>query len=48
MIKILLFNLRGTVHKVMAPELEGRIFDELNEGNEKTPRVRSVHDEPLQ
>lgn len=44
----LLFNLGGTVHKVMAPELEGRILDQLNEGDEKTPRVRPVHNQPLQ
>lgn len=44
----LLFNLRGTVHKVMAPELEGRVLDQLDEGDEETPWVRPVHDQPLQ
>ena len=44
----LLFNLRGTVHEVVAPELEGRIFDQLDEGDEETPWVRPVHDQPLQ
>lgn len=44
----LLFNLRGTVHKVVAPELEGRILDQLDEGDEETPRVRPVHYQPLQ
>lgn len=32
----------------MAPELEGRILDQLDEGDEETPRVRPVHDQPLQ
>jgi len=36
------------VHKVVTPELEGRILDQLNEGDEKTPRVRPVHNQPLQ
>lgn len=36
------------MHKVVAPELEGRIFDELDEGNEKTPGVGPVHNQPLQ
>lgn len=44
----LLFDLGGTVHKSMAPELEGRILDQLNEGDEETPRVRPVHYQPLQ
>ena len=44
----LLFNLWGTVYKVMAPELEGRILDQLNEGDEETPWVRPVHYQPLQ
>ena len=44
----LLFNLRGTVHKVVAPELEGRILDQLNESDEETPWVRPVHYQPLQ
>lgn len=32
----------------MAPELEGRILDQLDEGDEQTPRVRPVHYQPLQ
>lgn len=44
----LLFNLRGTVHKVVAPELEGRVLDQLYERDEETPRVRPVHNQPLQ
>lgn len=32
----------------MAPELEGRILDQLDEGDEETPRVRPVHYQPLQ
>lgn len=44
----LLFNLRGTVHKVMAPELEGRILYQLDEGDEETPGMRPVNDQPLQ
>lgn len=43
-----LFNLGGTVHKVVTPELEGRILDQLDEGDEETPRVRPVHNQPLQ
>lgn len=30
------------------PELELRVLDELDEGDEKTPRMRSVDNEPLQ
>lgn len=48
LLRNILLNLRGTVHKVVAPELEGRILDELYEGNEKTPGVWPVHDQPLQ
>lgn len=44
----LLFNLRGTVHKVVAPELEGRILDQLNECDEEAPWVRPVHYQSLQ
>lgn len=32
----------------MAPKLEGRILDEFDEGDEKTPGVRPVHNQPLQ
>lgn len=44
----LLFNLRSTVHKVMAPELESRILDELDESDEETPWVGPVHNQPFQ
>lgn len=43
-----LLNFRSTVHELVMPELELRVFDEFNEGDEKTPRVRSVDDQPLQ
>lgn len=43
-----LFDLGGTVHEVVAPELEGRILYQLDEGDEKPPGVRPVHDQPLQ
>lgn len=36
------------MHKVVAPELEGRILDQLDEGDEETPWVRPVHYQPLQ
>ena len=32
----------------MGPELEGRVFDQLDEGDEETPGVRSVYNQPLQ
>ena len=32
----------------MLPELEGGVLDELDEGDEETPRVRTVHDQTLQ
>ncbi len=44
----LLLDLWGTVYKIMAPELKGRVLDQLNEGDEQTPRVRPVHNQPLQ
>lgn len=44
----LLLDLWGAVHKIMAPELEGRVLDQLNEGDEQTPRVGPVHNQPLQ
>lgn len=48
MLAPLLLDLWGTVHKIMAPELKGRVLDQLNEGDEQTPRVRPVHNQPLQ
>lgn len=44
----LLLNLRSAVHKFMIPEFESRIFDQLNKGDEKTPRMWSVHNQSLQ
>ncbi len=44
----LLLDLWGTVYKIMAPELKGRVLNQLNEGDEQTPRVRPVHNQPLQ
>ena len=32
----------------MGPELEGRVLDQLDEGDEETPGVRSVDNQPLQ
>ena len=32
----------------MLPELEAGVLDELDEGDEEAPRVRPVHDQPLQ
>ncbi len=48
MLAPLLLDLWGTVHKIMAPELKGRVLDQLNEGDEQTPWVRPVHNQPLQ
>lgn len=36
------------MHKVVAPELKGRILDELDEGDEESPGVWPVDDQPLQ
>lgn len=44
----ILLDLRGTVYKVVAPELEGGILDELDEGDEQSPGMRPVHNQPLQ
>ena len=43
-----LLNLRGAVHKLVRLELESRIFDQLNEGDEETPGVRSVDNQPFE
>ena len=32
----------------MGPELEGRVLDQFDEGDEEAPGVGSVHDKPLQ
>ena len=34
--------------ELVGPELEGRVFDQLDEGDEETPGVRSVDNQPLQ
>ena len=44
----LLFNFWCAVHKLMVPELELRVFDELDEGDEESPRMGAVDDETLQ
>jgi len=44
----LLLDLWGAVHKIMAPELKGRVLDQLYEGDQQTPWVRPVHNQPLQ
>ena len=43
-----LLNLRGAMHKLVRPELKGRILDQLNEGDEETPGVWSVDNQPLE
>lgn len=48
MLATLLLDLWGAVHKIMAPELKGRVLDQLYEGDEQTPWVRPVHNQPLQ
>lgn len=40
-------NVRGAMDERTLPEVVTRIFDQLDEGNQKTPWVRSVHDETL-
>lgn len=42
-----LFNLRRAAHELMAPELEGWVLDEIDEGHKETPRVWTIHNEPL-
>lgn len=34
--------------KLMVPELEGWIFNKLNKGNEQSPRMRPVYNQPFQ
>ena len=34
--------------KLVRPELEGRVLDQLDEGDDETPGVRSVDNQPLQ
>ena len=44
----LLFDLRGAMDELVRPKLVLMIFNELDEGDEKSPRMRSVYDQPLQ
>lgn len=46
--KYSLFNLWSTLHKLVTPELERGILDELNESDEQSPRMRAVHYQSLQ
>ena len=41
-------NLLRTVSKVISPEVIAWILDQLNEGNQQTPGVWSVHNQTLQ
>lgn len=43
-----LLDLRRAMHEVVRPELVNRVLDQLDERDEKTPRVRAVHNQPLQ
>lgn len=43
-----LLDLRRAVHELVVPELEHGILDELDERDEQAPRVRPVHDQPLE
>ena len=40
--------LRGAVDKLVGPELEGRVLDQLNEGYQETPGMGPVHNQSLQ
>ena len=44
----LLLDFRCAVHKLMAPELKVVVADELDECDEESPRMGSVHDQTLQ
>lgn len=43
-----LFNFWGTVYKLVVPELKRWIFNQLNEGNKKTPRMWPIYNQPFQ
>ena len=43
-----LLDLWGAGDELVLPELEGGVLDELDEGDEEAPRVRTVHDQTLQ
>lgn len=47
-VRNLLFNFWCTVDELMVPELERRILDKLDEGNEQSPRMRAVDNQPLE
>mmetsp|Transcript_31754 Transcript_31754/g.64550 ORF Transcript_31754/g.64550 Transcript_31754/m.64550 type:complete len:458 (-) Transcript_31754:1811-3184(-) len=40
-------NFCGTMSELMCPEVVAWILDELDEGDEEAPRVRTVHNKPL-
>lgn len=42
------FDFWSTVHEIVIPEFVVVVFDELNECDEKTPWMRTVHDESFQ
>lgn len=43
-----LFNFWGTMYKLVVPELKRWIFNQLNEGNKKTPRMWPIYNQPFQ
>ena len=43
-----LLDLWCTVNKLVRPKLEGVVLDQLNEGDEETPGMRSVDNQSLQ
>lgn len=43
-----LLDLRGAMDKLVGPELEGWVLDQLNEGDQQAPGVGPVHNQPLQ
>jgi len=43
-----IFNFRRASDEIVSPKLELRILDQLDEGDEETPRMRSVDDETLE
>ena len=43
-----LLYFRSAVDELVRPELERRVLDKFDEGDEETPGVRPVHDQPLE
>lgn len=41
----LLFNLWCTMNEIVIPKLVTWIFDDLNECDEQTPRMRAIHNQ---